>query len=197
MDPAFLLFRKGNSVGIDIYLSWPKMTKKQKEAQRVGFSVYDGNTGYLREAYHGAPYPSKILVREAFESKTNKAKIPASLMRERLTHVTEPARGVGINAAVMNEVIKKIAEMVDKEKPEGALGRFGVLHVDPGTFPPEKLDNDAMTVEEAVIKRCQINYPEMQPEEVARMLQSYRDFVDLAEQMEKKTGKPCTVYTSY
>ncbi len=28
-------------------------------------------------------------------------------------------------------------------------------------------------------------------------MQSYRDFVDLAERKERETGKPCTVYVSY
>lgn len=34
-------------------------------------------------------------------------------------------------------------------------------------------------------------------EEVAAVVQSYRDFVALAERKEAETGKPCRVYASY
>lgn len=184
-------------MGIDVYLSWPKMTKKEKMAQMTGFSTHAGCVGYLREAYHGAPYPSKMLVREAFESPKCKARIPAALMRERLTHVTEPMRGVGINAAVMAEITKKISEMVDQGKEPGDVGRFGVIRIDPAEIPPEKYEFEAMTVEEAVRARCRVIYPDMLPDDVEKLLQSYRDFVLLAERMEKKRGKPCMVYASY
>jgi hypothetical protein len=79
-------------MGIDIYLRWDGMTKEEEQQQYTGFSVVAGNVGYLREAYHGGPYATKILVREAFESEDGTAEIPASVMRARLTSVTEPAR---------------------------------------------------------------------------------------------------------
>lgn len=184
-------------MGIDVYLSWPKMTKKEKMAQMTGFSTHAGCVGYLREAYHGGPYPSKMLVREAFEAPKCKARIPAALMRERLTHVTEPVRGVGINAAAMIEIVNKIKEMVDQGKEPGECGRFGVININPAELPAEKYEFEAMTVEEAVRERCRVLYPDMAPTDVEKLIQSYRDFVSLAEKMEEKRGKPCMVYASY
>lgn len=71
-------------MGIDIYMKWPKQTKKEHEAQFTGFSVIDGDKGYLREAYHGEPYATKFLVREAFANKSGEARIKASVLRARL-----------------------------------------------------------------------------------------------------------------
>lgn len=71
-------------MGIDIYAEWNGQTKKEKDTQCTGFSVLDGNVGYLREAYHGEPYATRFLVREAFESKDGRAPIPAAVLRERL-----------------------------------------------------------------------------------------------------------------
>lgn len=56
-------------MGIDIYLSWDNMTEEEKKARYTGFSVTAGNVGYLREAYHGEPYATKVLVPEAFAAK--------------------------------------------------------------------------------------------------------------------------------
>jgi hypothetical protein len=53
-----------------------------------------GSVGYLRESYTGGPYVTKILARDAFESPSRQAQIPAVVLRERLTSVTEPAYGL-------------------------------------------------------------------------------------------------------
>lgn len=178
-------------MGIDVYLSWPKMRKKEKEAQCTGFSIFAGDVGYLREAYHGGPYPSKILVREAFESPKCRARIPAALMRERLTHVTEPVNnGAGDNAEMMALIMQKVVEAIKAGAKDGE-----VLMVSPDEVP--RKTTVPMTVEEAVIKRCHVVYPNMPANEIQKLLQSYRDFVALAEEKEKKYGKPCLVYASY
>jgi hypothetical protein len=71
-------------MGIDIYAAWKGQTKKEKEAQCTGFSTLHGHVGYLREAYHGSPYATQFLVREAFESEGGKAAIAAAVLRKRL-----------------------------------------------------------------------------------------------------------------
>lgn len=71
-------------MGIDIYARWSGQTVTEREAQMTGFSAVHGHVGYLREAYHGEPYATKHLVREAFESKTARANIPAAVLQERL-----------------------------------------------------------------------------------------------------------------
>ena len=74
-------------MGIDIYMRWKGQTKEEEEAQYTGFSVTAGEVGYLREAYHGAPYATQVLVPEAFESENAEAQIPAAVLRERLNRV--------------------------------------------------------------------------------------------------------------
>jgi hypothetical protein len=76
-------------MGIDIYAKWGGMTEAEENAQMTGFSVEHGHVGYLREAYHGEPYATKILVPEAFE--TGRARIPAVTLEERLPHALEMA----------------------------------------------------------------------------------------------------------
>ena len=74
-------------MGIDIYMRWPGQTPAEKEAQYTGFDITQGHTGYLREAYHGTPYATRVLVPEAFE--TGEATIPAATLRERLPATIE------------------------------------------------------------------------------------------------------------
>lgn len=72
-------------MGIDIYAVWKDQTEAEEIAQAsAGFSLVLGRAGYLREAYHGAPYATTYLCREAFESPTARAAIPAEVLRERL-----------------------------------------------------------------------------------------------------------------
>ena len=67
------------------------MTEEERAAQRTGFSVVHGHVGYLREAYHGEPYATRVLVPEAFESD-EAARIPASVLRNRLPAALSVAR---------------------------------------------------------------------------------------------------------
>lgn len=69
-------------MGIDIYAEWDGMTEAEKSAQVTGFSAEHGHVGYLREAYHGEPYATKVLVPEAFaESRVH---IYADTLQDRL-----------------------------------------------------------------------------------------------------------------
>jgi hypothetical protein len=175
-------------VGIDIYLEWDgQEEERQKSAgdKPSWLSVRDGHVGYLREAYHGGPYATKIFVREAFESDTCRAEIPAEVLRERLTHVTEPARGQdgGDMAAMM---IAQLLMAAAAHDPEVAIQ--GAHSGNTSTEP--------MTVEEAVRVRHKTLYNE-NDEDIEAAVQAYRDFVELAARKEKELGKPCTVYASY
>ena len=76
-------------MGIDIYAKWRDQTEEEKGDQITGFSVVAGGVGYLREAYHGEPYATKYLVKEAFKNKRGQAKIPAERLRERLPKTIE------------------------------------------------------------------------------------------------------------
>ncbi len=173
-------------MGIDVYLQWKGQTEEETQAQYTGFSIDAGHTGYLREAYHGGPYATHILVREAFESENQKAQIPAAVMRERLTSVTEPARGCdgGSKAAELIYEMMRAARG-DAIQCDGAAQPFATHRTDP------------QTVEECIRTRCALVYRDMPPEEVEEYVKSFRDFVALAEQKEAQTGEPCTVYASY
>lgn len=71
-------------MGIDVYLRWDGQTEEEKEAQYTGFSIVSGHVGYLREAYHGEPYATRVLVKEACDDGQNEVVIPAKVLRERL-----------------------------------------------------------------------------------------------------------------
>jgi hypothetical protein len=77
-------------MGIDIYMKWRKQSKKEADAQCTGCCVEAGRVGYLREAYHGEPYATRHLVREAFDPPYE-AEIPAKTLRERLPKTIELA----------------------------------------------------------------------------------------------------------
>src|SRR5665213_1209510 len=69
-----------NRMGIDIYAEWHGMSDAEKKAQVTGFSVEHGHVGYLREAYHGEPYATHVLLAESFETgraAIKKAGIPS------------------------------------------------------------------------------------------------------------------------
>lgn len=71
-------------MGIDIYAKWRGMSKADKEKQYTGFATDAGKVGYLREAYHGEPYATQYLLKEAFDAETGEAKIPAKVLLRRL-----------------------------------------------------------------------------------------------------------------
>lgn len=116
-------------MGIDIYAEWRGQTEEEKEAQYTGMSVIYGHVGYLREAYHGEPYATRFLVREAFESSDGRASIPASVLRERLpetlTIVAERERKVygATDEAEITGVQKSFTQFVElcerKERETG------------------------------------------------------------------------------
>lgn len=79
-------------MGIDIYARWSGQSEDEIKAQYTGFSIVHGRVGYLREAYHGEPYATEYLVREAFESKDGTARVPSKTLRERLPRTLELVR---------------------------------------------------------------------------------------------------------
>ena len=72
------------------------MTEAERAAQQTGYSVVHGHVGYLREAYHGDPYATRVLVPEAFETRDvdeeGAVRIPALLLRDRLPAALTVAR---------------------------------------------------------------------------------------------------------
>jgi hypothetical protein len=106
-----------SNVGIDIYLRYRGMTDEEQQKQYGGFRIDAGDVGYLREAYHGGPYATRMLVPQAFtdgndaalhamctaDDKAGRCKewegemcgyvaIPAAAMRERLEETLATVR---------------------------------------------------------------------------------------------------------
>jgi hypothetical protein len=86
-------------MGIGVYLRWQGMTEEEGAAQQTGYSVVHGHVGYLREAYHGEPYATRMLVPEAFEptpganvDEEGAVRIPAWVLRNRLPAALSVAR---------------------------------------------------------------------------------------------------------
>ena len=70
-------------MGIDIYTRYLGQTPEERNEQSSHWLCTDGGqVGYPREAYHGEPYVTRFLCREAFT--TGEAAIPAWLLRKRL-----------------------------------------------------------------------------------------------------------------
>jgi hypothetical protein len=163
-------------MGIDVYLRWHGQIAEELDAQDESFLVDAGHLGYLRESLTGGPYATRILAREAFESPTYSAEIPAAVLRERLTYVTEPARGPDL--AKGDWVVRQIIEGLEQ-------GGADVEH-------PRPARTDPQSVEEAIRARHA-----GKPEIVGLKLQAYRDFVAFAERKEAETGRCCTVVVDY
>lgn len=189
-------------MGIDIYLEWEGKDKRAKDDQMgTGFSTTSGHVGYLREAYHGGPYATQILVKEAFESDDCRAEIPAAVMRARLTNAGPAAKNCNMGHAMsvlMGKLLSGAMANEDiAEDPDKFLAKLqDEINNSDELEAPECLTPD-MSVEEAAYERCMRLYPDGGAEHAQDVVQSFRDFVALAERRERETGKPCTVYASY
>ena len=70
-------------MGIDVYAEWRDQSNEDIGTQvNAWLSTDRGDVGYLREAYHGAPYVTEYFCPEAFEP--DGAAIAAATLRERL-----------------------------------------------------------------------------------------------------------------
>ena len=82
-------------MGIDIYATWRNQSEGEHDKQAEAWlSAGAGDVGYLREAYHGEPYATRVLMPEAFDLTTypKGAPIPAVTLRERLPETLATVR---------------------------------------------------------------------------------------------------------
>lgn len=185
-------------MGIDIYLRWDKMTKAAKQRQMSAmFKTTCGEAGYLREAYHGGPYATQLIFREAFEAEEYQAEIPAALMRERMDNVTEAVIGKDVGHSIsvlMAQLVAGHGEQFNSIEDllphmQAHLNEHGLPKTAPATTP--------MTGREAIYLRYRTVYPDEGDAAAEEVVQSFMRFIDLAERQERKTGKPCIVVASY
>ena len=156
-------------MGIDIYMHWRGQTEAEKQVQYTGMSVVHGHVGYLREAYHGGPYATKVLLPESFDNANwPKYSEDGNKWQDPQTgewHDDGEWPGVPIDAELLE---KRLAEtlvvVIEREKKV-----YG--------FDENKAnENEAGAV--------------------ARVQKSYRDFVALARQKQDELGELVRIYAS-
>jgi hypothetical protein len=184
-------------MGIDVILSWHGMTEAEHETEaracadamvasaRVTLGRHTGPippwpASYLREAYHGAPYVTRYLVKEAAEATDHSASIPAAVLRERLplavmldqyrAHIVygegdAPVAHTKEGALALCQRI--FAEMADSEKP---------------------MDDFQLTEEQLRVVKQRIADRQLD-DHALRLV----NFVELAERKEAETGQPCLI----
>lgn len=176
-----------------------KTEAAKKRHQAKVWEAYDAMNavGYLREAYHGGPYVTRYLVREAFEAKRSQSRIRAATLRERLP------------AAVLLAIYREQVVYSEAETAPGHLtlddGGDALRKSMASIFGPggeidqlKSGDNEAAIVERIT--------PEQREQAVAMIAQrkslpdcalQYVEFVEQCEAREAETGKPCLVEASY
>jgi hypothetical protein len=208
-------------MGIDVYASWDQMSSEQADARITGFEVSSaaGGAGYLREAYHGSPYVTHVLMPESFdherieddEAGYHGAEIPAAVLYARLpravitalwrdwsVYKNADARAllmeIGIEpdagqssypfrvelgdgegfAAMMLALMKQISEVL-YDRQTLPFDELGTEQTD-GAVTPEWLARAVAVCGQVGAVLC---------------------FIDLCEQRERETGRPCRIYASY
>ena len=142
--------REDRGIGIDVFMSWGSGPSFEGNGERA----FRGANGYLREAYHGGPYATVVLVPEAFGDPRRVAQafdvpgfedaavgtdaagyvsIPASVLRSRLPSalltVAQRYRTVyDEECGEGHPALREFVEFVElAERMEATLGRVGVL----------------------------------------------------------------------
>jgi hypothetical protein len=177
-------------MGIDIYAHWAGQSDAEEAAQITGFSIEHGSVGYLREAYHGAPYVTKYLVAEAFDSERGEAAIPASVLRQRLP------------AAVLMSMYRehKVYGEGDPEalKIHAGSDASALLKCVVGIFENEIPDMSHLAFIQALTHESLETAKNLIATGVLPSVQkSFVDFVELCERKEAATGEPCRIIASY
>jgi hypothetical protein len=177
-------------MGIDIYAHWAGQSEAEEAAQVTGFSIEHGCVGYLREAYHGAPYVTKYLVAEAFDSATGEAEIPASVLRERLP------------AAVLMSMYRehKVYGEGDPEalKIDAGSDASALLKCIVGIFENEVPDMSHLAFVETLTDESLETAKNLIASGALPSVQkSFVDFVELCERKQAAIGEPCRIIASY
>lgn len=173
-------------MGIDVYLKWRGQSEEEHRAQITGFSVDAGNVGYLREAYHGGPYATKMLCAEGFDD-TNEygAPIPASVLRERLP--TTVAVALYRHHLLYEQADDPAVICADKQSIGAALASVFTEKMRDTSHEDVILTEEQAEAITALVKK----------RELPDYALAFADFVELAERKETETGKPCGVYVSW
>lgn len=177
-------------MGIDVYLRWKGQNESEEKKQYTGYRADCGNVGYLREAYHGGPYATKVFVPEGWVDSPELPKVPAKVLMSR------------VPAAVMISMYRHHLVYEQGHEP-------GVINVDSVKDAADisKALFGALSEIKSVKNQSKVHKPtKEQVKQVwelikARKLPAYAmsfyDFAALAATKEAETGEPCEVIVSY
>lgn len=183
-------------MGIDVYMRWRDQTQEEREAQYTGFSIMHGHVGYLREAYHGDPYATKVMFPECWDDDLiEREGIRAPVSEKDLDRF---ATSVKLSSA---EVVARPNQMLPKLRDY--FGPHAQVEFDPVTnsytentgavrIPAATLRERLPDAIEATAER----YADSDEDFVEQVQKSFTDFVELYERLETEGREPA-VYVSY
>jgi hypothetical protein len=181
-------------MGIDAYAKWDGQTAAERDAQITGYSIVSGHVGYLREAYHGEPYATKVLFPECWDDVLVEDQGVRGPLEEDDLEFFCQEQGISFE-----DVHKRSHEMLLKLR--GYLGEHRHVEFDPpsNTFTQ---NTGAIPIPVAALR-------ERLPQAINATAQRYADdpivgeavksvvaFVELYERLEAE-GKHPRVYVSY
>lgn len=159
-------------MGIDVYLEWDNKTDEEEKAQYVGFDVRSGDVGYLREAYHGGPYGTHILIQEDWNVEGG-VEVENSVLRSRMGIVAKAVIWRNYKLYYSNGDKPHGVVEIDKEGVPELLDSLKTIFSDMEQFnhPPE-IEDIPLSDDEA-FKLMQEHV------EIAWSVKSFYDFVAL------------------
>jgi hypothetical protein len=181
-------------MGIDVYAKWDGQTAAERDAQITGYSIVSGHVGYLREAYHGEPYATRVLFPECWDDVLLEDQgLRGPLDKEDLKYFCEK-KGVSF------EDVHKRSHSMLKELRE-FFGEYRQIEFDPpsNTFTQ---NTGAMAIPAATLRERlddAINATAQRYADdpiVGEAIKSVVAFVELYEKLERE-GKHPRVYVSY
>lgn len=183
-------------MGIDIYVEWNGQTDADKETQRTGWSTRAGHVGYLREAYHGGPYATRVLLPEAFAAGGDPVRITAATLRERLSRTV-------LAALVRDLVLYQNGDPGKLTVPAGVpagddlggmltrlaptiIGRLRASRLQPEDFEKDVPEETIVLAGMQIALGSRFGW-------LPPFAQSYVDFVDLVGKLEAENKEPMIV----
>lgn len=189
-------------MGIDIYARARRQAQEQADLKYN--EKYSGKRGYLREAYHGGPYATKLLVQEAFDAdyedmekdedgdslgvqisaETLKERLPATVLLAGYRHVKlyggDKDDKFCVNLDDGEEGAKQFADHMK--------GVFESMKDNTHRFLAGSIPEEALEKAQAILDSG---------EEINPIAKEFVDFVKFCEDTEKETGEPTFIYASY
>lgn len=179
-------------MGIDIYLTWADQTEAERQAQYTGFSTTSGDLGYLREAYHGRPYATMVLLPEGWQDdgdddESGSIPMRAAVLRERLPLVVFVALYRHFAVYEQGRDPAFLGDVNDGETLTRALTR---VFAEIAAAPESRHDVRLTEEQHNAVQR------KIEARDLPGYALAFVDFVELAERKERQTGEPCRVIVS-